>query len=368
MAISHAEQRLTHVAIPDELLTYAASYAHSIDIGRYTTREAITQISAAGLADLGATSEPGGSLLQQAAVIERLAEQSLSIAFSLWCHRMCIEYLSFVDGPFADEMLPKLRAGETVGSSAMAPGFKYAAGLGELGVTIHRDSDGQLRLSGRLAWASNLFSDAIIFAAASWSPEHSEIPETPVIVSFPVSSQGVQLGPELELLALRGTASTSVTLHDVAIREDQILTSGFSSFVQRARPVLSVLQASFCLGIASESHRNARSHLTGTNVVFENELAQLSDRLARAKQDFIDLVPRIGTELPPAPADLLATRLEAGVLAKKLTTFETMLSGSQGFVTTSDVNRRYREATFIPLQAPSEAQLRWELAQAGTDS
>lgn len=368
--ISHPEQRLTHVSIPEQLLTYAASHAHRIDAGEETTREALALVGAAGLADVGAAPKHHGSLLQQATVIEQFAEKSLSIAFSLWCHRMCIEYLSFLGGPCAREWLPKFRAGEAVGSSAMAPAFRYAAGLGDLGLHISRDASGQLRLSGRLGWASNLFSDAIIFAAAKLTPDQADTVEsaTPVIVAVPLASEGIEIGPELELLALRGTASTSVQLHNVPLSDEQIMTRDFDAFLQRARPVLSVLQASFCFGLASESFRHAQPRLVGVNQVFETEVHQLADRLVKAKQDFIDILPRIDSENPPVPSELLPIRLEAGVLAKQLTTLETMLSGSQGFVTTSDVNRRYREATFIPLQAPSEAQLRWELMQGNNAS
>lgn len=366
MAISHAEQRLADIDIPDTILVDAADHAHSIDIGVQTTREVLSHIAAGGLSDVGTSGHHHGTLLHQAAVVERLAEESLSIAFSLWCHRMCVEYLSCAGGSFADNMLPKFRAGQNVGSSAMAPGFKYAAGLGKLGLHIHRDTAGQLRLSGRLAWASNLFSDAIVFAPAYGPPQHAtaqQIPP-PVVVAFPVSAEGVEVGPDLELLALRGTGSTSLTLDNVLLHENQILTRDFDSFVQRARPILSLLQASFCIGLTTASYRQTRTNLSGINQVFEADINQSAQRLMTVKQDFVELAQRIGTRNPPAPKDLLAMRLEAGVLAREMTRLETMTAGSTGFVTTSAVNRRYREATFIPLQAPSEAQLRWELSQA----
>lgn len=366
MVISHAEQRLADVDIPETLLTYTAAHAHSIDTGERTTREVLSHIAAAGLSDLGAVGDDHGPLLHQAAVIERLAEVSLSTAFSLWCHRMCVEYLSCTGGIFADDVLTKFQAGEHVGSSAMAPAFKHAAGLGDLGLHIHRDMTGQLRLSGRLAWSSNVFSDAIVFAAAYGPPQNSTTQQTqkPVIVGFPVSSDGVMVGPDLDLLALRGTASTSLTLDHVPLHDSQILTQDFGAFVQRARPILSLLQASFCIGLTTASYRQMRTNLSGVNQVFQEDSSQLAQRLVTVKQQFVGLTEKLGTSNPPAPRDLLAMRLEAGVLARQMTRLETMTAGSAGFVTTSDVNRRYREATFIPLQAPSEAQLRWELSRA----
>lgn len=360
MTLTHAEQQLAPVSLPESLLSYAATYAHDIDIGHQTTRQVLSDIATVGLADLGAVPNHA-TLLEQAAVIEALAEQSFSTAFSLWCHRMCIEYLSIAGGEHADRLRTKLSAGELVGSSAMAPGFKYVAGLGDLSLHIQRDTTGQLRLSGQLAWASNLFDDAVIFAAAHGPTETS----APVVVAFPVSATGVEVGPELDLLSLRGTASTSVTLQEVSLDEDQLLTTDISSFLGRARPVLSLLQASFCLGLATESHRHIRTRLAGVHQVLHGEFQPLSNRLVQVKQRFVELALKVGSSHPPDPKQVLATRLEAGVLAKELTRLEVIAAGSQGFVTTSDANRRYREGTFVPLQAPSEAQLRWELGQAG---
>jgi alkylation response protein AidB-like acyl-CoA dehydrogenase len=359
MTITHPGQRLANVDVPETLLSDLAAHAHDLDAGNHTTREIITETAAAGLVDLG-VSPNRTTLLEQAGVIETLAEKSLSAAFSLWCHRMCLEYLTMADGNYAKQLLKDLRAGTQVGSSAMASGFQFAAGLGDLSLRIESDSRGQLRLSGQLVWASNLFDDAVVFAAAKGPSPTS----APAVVAFPVSADGVEIGSELDLLALRGTASTSVTLNAVPIAENQVLIDDFAAFIGRARPVLSVLQASFCLGLASESYRHITRKLSGVRKVYEPELDSLAHRLVQVKKTFAESVPKIGTSQPPAAAHVLAARLEAGVLAKELTRLEAVAAGSQGFIATTDVNRRYREGTFIPIQAPSEAQLRWELAQA----
>lgn len=357
MTSPEVPQRLTNVTIPDTLLTAIAANAAAIDRGQQTTRPYLSDLAAAGLADLGA--RPGhGSLVAQAAVIETLAEKSFSTAFSLWCHRMCVAYLGDAQEEYAGNLLTALRTGEQIGSSAMASGFQHAAGLGDLSLRVYRDAAGTLRLTGHLGWASNLFDDAVIFAPAYGPSETAD----PVVIAFPVGADGVEVGPELDLLALRGTVSTSVTVTDVALRQEQILTTDLASFLGRARPVLSVLQASFCIGLATESYRHLRTQLTGVKYTFTAELAQLADRLVRVKQQLVELASAIDIGNPPAVQRLIAARLEAGVLANELTRLETITAGSRGFVTTSDVNRRYREATFIPLQAPTEAQLRTELA------
>lgn len=359
MTVSHPEQQLASVVIPEEILADVAARAHSIDTGKQTTRDLLSTLTAIGLADLAVAPSDTG-LVDQAAVLEALAANSLSVAFSLWCHRMCLEYLTLASSEATQPLLASLRTADRVGSSALAPAFKYLAGHDDLGLYLRRDAEGQLKLSGHLGWATNLFDDAVIFAAAHGPAEAPD----PVIVAFPVTAPGVQRGPELELLALRGTASTSVTLNEVTINNDQILTQDLGNFLTRARPVLSLLQASFCLGVATESYRQTRIQLPDVPQVIASEFDDLTDRLVRVKQQFVELAPAVGSKYPPTADDILATRLEAGVLAKELTRVETLIAGSRAFVITSDVNRRYREATFIPLQAPSELQLRSELANS----
>src|SRR5699024_4587472 len=124
------------------------------------------------------------------------------------------------------------------------------------------------------------------------------------------------------------------------------------------------LQASLCLGLATAAHEQALHNATGFNKVLLTEIQEHSEQLAMTKQQLIQLASRVGTDQQPIPHDVLALRLEAGQLDGELSTLELKTAGGMEFIKTSDTNRRYREATFIPLQAPYETQLRWELARA----
>lgn len=356
---------LTAVAIPEELLDWATQYAAAIDAGEIQARRTFPQLAAAGLVDLGAPFNTEDGLIQQAAVLERLAQDSFSVAFALWGHRMVVEFLELAGGDYAQSALPGLRAGTTPGASAMASGYKSLAGVRNLDLHLSRDNEGRLRLSGRIGWASNLYTDAIAVAPA-YGPAalNQQGSQGGVVIAFPLSAEGVHIGPDLDILAMRGTASTHVALDNVELEDDQILTADFTSFVGRTRPTLSMLQASLCLGLATASYRVAAENATGVHAVFHPEIQDCGDRLISTKHQLVELASLVGTEYPPNPRDVLAMRLQAGQLATQLATLETKTTGGKAFITTSDTNRRYREATFIPLQAPSESQLRWELAQA----
>lgn len=354
------------IDIPEDVLRWVRDNARAVDSGMVEVREALPRFAAAGLFELGVPFNKEGGLIQQAAAIELLAQHSFSTAFALWGHRMCLEFLELAGGRFSHSVLPELHAGTTPGVSAMAPGYKALSGIGDLGLQLARDEEGCLRLSGRIPWASNLHSDAIAVAPA-YGLEAGSDPsgaQGGVIVAFALKSAGVSIGPALDLLAMRGTASTRVTLENVKIDEAQILTEDFEAFLQQTRPTLSILQASFCLGLATASYQQAIQNASGINAVFAEEIQEQRQRLFETKCQLAELAVKVGTSTPPTPLDVLSMRLNAGQVAVRLASLELKTSGGKGFVTTSDTNRRYRESTFIALQSPSEAQLRWEINQA----
>lgn len=365
MSVITCENPLAEVSIPEDLLRRAADSAGAVDAGEAHAREVFPALAAAGLLDLGAPANSGGRLLEQAAVVEALGQRSLSAAFALWGHRMSIEYLAAAGGEYAEQMLPGLRSGEVPGVSGMASAFKTYAGAGHLDLTLDRDEEGGLRLSGRLPWASNLYPDAVVISAAYGPADDldAEGQRKRVIVAFPLAAEGVEAGRDLNLLALQGTASTYVVLDGVPLAQAQILTEDFEGFMTRCRPTFAVLQSSFCLGLATVCFCQARANLPGLNEVFFEDFRRLGDELGEAKAQLADYARRVAGPNPAQRRDVLALRLEAGRLAVALSALEIKTAGGKGFIADSGPNRRFREAAFIPVQSPSEAQLRWELAK-----
>ncbi len=60
----------------------------------------------------------------------------------------------------------------------------------------------------------------------------------------------------------------------------------------------------------------------------------------------------------------MRVRLEAARLAVEAVALEAKAVGSRGYARGSETARRLREAAFLPIQAPTEVQLRAELARA----
>jgi alkylation response protein AidB-like acyl-CoA dehydrogenase len=60
--------------------------------------------------------------------------------------------------------------------------------------------------------------------------------------------------------------------------------------------------------------------------------------------------------------DIVALRLDCARLASEAVALEAKVVGGRSYLASSGTARRLREAAFLPVQAPTEGQLRWELS------
>src|SRR5580692_4994886 len=185
--------------LDSELLPDIRAHADALDRDEDTSRRSFAALGAAGLLGLGAPGNVDGLLPQMADVIGRISAECMSTGFSLWAHRMAVEYLLTAATPFSIAAAQRLLAGTTLGVTGMASAFKDAAGCGSLDL-VATPADGGYRLTGTLRWASNLYPDSILVTAAQ-----TETGEK-IVVALPLSADGVTIGNHFELLARGSTA------------------------------------------------------------------------------------------------------------------------------------------------------------------
>jgi len=306
----------------------------------------------------------------QATRISEMAKVDMAEAFMEWAHVMTAHYLSMADHGQASA---QVRAVKTAleqrtrpGSTAMAGAFKDVVGVAELPV-IWREVGEEIQLDGPIAWASNLWENAIMVTAA-----RHEVTGQRIVVVIDVKHPGITVSPITDLLALGETASGTLQLDQVVISVDQILHRSLADFARRVRTRFLALQTSFCLGLSEASlaacAQNAGGSPTGSdvNAVFHDQHSTLVSRLDRLRYELDSVIAAI-TDEPATAAEITAAislRLEAAVLAREATQIELCISGGRGYVASSPTARRLREAMFIPVQSPTEGQLRWELTRS----
>ncbi|WP_063002449.1 acyl-CoA dehydrogenase family protein [Nocardia mikamii] len=322
--------------------------AAGLDAGVTDTRADLAEL---GAHDLLATALGDTDIREFARLVEDVAAESLAAGFSLWAQRMTLEYVWRAPNPVRSRYLGELASGRTAGVTAMAAALKHLAGLGELPL---RAEAGDGTVSGPIAWASNVFDDALIVFPYRGHDGSGRV----AVVG--AAADGVRVRPAPELLALGATGSTALTFDRVEVPDDHLITTDLPAFAAAVRPIFLLLQTAFCSGIAGRSVAEAGALLDGLGAQFRGEYTDLAARHGSVRQRLYEFAADTGRVLP---ADLIRVRLDASRTAVAATRLESTLRGGAGFARDCDTNRRFREAAFLPVQSPSEGQLRWELSQ-----
>lgn len=347
MSTAQVELGPAAAPVPAEVTDRFRACARDVDQCRADVRE--------GLRRLGDLDLLGGRLDARVALVEAVARECMSSAFSLWAQEMVIDYL--VRCGAEESVVEPLRRGTTIGVTAMAPALRDVAGIEPVPVVGTPRGDGGLTLSGPIRWASNLFDGALVVSPARL-PDGGR-----AVVRFRIGEPGVHVAPSPDLLALNATASSSVTLDGVEIAPQNVLARDLPGFVKGVRPAFLLTQTAFCAGLAARAAAGAAAHATGLNAELLPDVDDVTARVASVRARLHGWAAGDPATAVPGPADLLRLRLDAAGVAIDATRLEATTRGGAGYVAGGEVSRRLREAAFLPIQSPTEGQLKWELSR-----
>lgn len=308
--------------------------------------------SAAGTAE-----DPNANLERIASTLATVAWFDMGSAFSLWCQQMVLEYLAKAPAASAcrEEALSALRAGDRIGASAMAgPMAHYVSGA-PLTLRATADGDGY-RIAGLVPWCSNLSAGRTIIVSAA-----AREGAGPLLFALPVEAEGITIGGFSSLIGMQGTLSASLTFNDVRVPREWVITEDFAGFMGAVRPIFLLLQSSYCWGLAGRAIVESEGALRSIAEVFRGEVDGARRRVETQANQLREAaqVRCAGAAIP----HLLDLRIEAARLAIECTSLESRVVGGRSYIANCETARRLREALFLPIQAPTEGQLRWERSQ-----
>ena len=342
------EQATAPLVVDPSILETVSEKAKAVDAGTEDARYILPILAEAGLLDT--------DLLTAARTVREISRRDLSVGFTIWAHLMTQTYLANANKPAASAVEQSLRSGARPGITGMAAAFKEFAGCGEIELAA-TPVEGGYRVTGKLNWASNLYDDAVLVTAVRTDDGDR------LLIFVESGAEGLTFGKPFGLLGLNATASAWVSLENVFVPESQVLTHDFDAFILQVRPMFVVLQIAECIGVAEASIVAASERLFGVNATFADEVqdiaAKVSDIIVRQE----NIITRVGNS-DISPVELLELRLDAAEVAVAAANIEVRVAGGAGYAKSSPASRRFREAAFIPVQSPSEAQLRWELERA----
>ncbi|MDA0352680.1 MAG: acyl-CoA/acyl-ACP dehydrogenase [Chloroflexi bacterium] len=348
-------------ALLERLRAYFEPRAAEVDADRASLRDGLAFLGECGLIEVGVYGRPEtGPLERMAELTAAVARFDMSQAFAIWCHRMGIEYLNQSDGgcELRETLLPRLRSGEVLGSTSFASATANYLGDVPLPVTFRRAGDG-LIANGRIAWASNVRAPFVSVVAAANETD----PSDRVVFAYTEDTLGFRDSGYPDLLALQATNSTSPFFEDARIDASMVLTEDFPSFFERVFATFILIQCSFCWGITERALSEARPGMTGPREVLLEDFAALEERYDSA----VERLRRYAStedRRSLATNDVLQLRLDWGRLAVEAVALESKTVGGRGYMRGSDTARRLREVAFLPVQAPTEVQLRWLLSRS----
>ena len=344
------EQATAPLVVDPSILETVSEKAKAVDAGTEDARYILPILAEACLLDT--------DLLTAARTVWEISRRDLSVGFTIWAHLMTQTYLANANKPAASAVEQSLRSGARPGITGMAAAFKEFAGCGEIELAA-TPVEGGYQVTGKLNWASNLYDDAVLVTAVRTDDGDR------LLIFVESGAEGLTFGKPFGLLGLNATASAWVSLENVFVPESQVLTHDFDAFILQVRPTFVVLQIAECIGVAEAAIAAASERLFGVNATFADEVqdiaAKVSDIIVRQE----NIITRVGNS-DISPVELLELRLEAAEVAVAAANIEVRVAGGAGYAKSSPASRRFREAAFIPVQSPSEAQLRWELERART--
>ena len=339
---------LAPLDIPEDIRTTLQENASAVDKGEKPARYGLELLAQHGLLNTD-------DLVATVRLVRGLAREDLSVAFSTWADLMVLTYLKAADSQHP-QLIEAIENGTRPGVTGMASVFKYAAGAGDLDLQAQAVNGGY-KVSGKLKWASNLADDSIIVSGA-----HSD-QGGQILFVVDGNAEGLTLGTPFGLLGLNATASAWVEFDEVFVAEENILTTSFPDYLPRVRPTFLLLQTSECLGVAESAIAAASGKTVGINEVFADDVAQTYDKITELISTQESIAEKAASGEQVAFADLLRLRLNAAEAAVQAANLEIRVAGGAGYAQSSPASRRYREATLIPVQSPSEGQLKWQLAR-----
>jgi alkylation response protein AidB-like acyl-CoA dehydrogenase len=323
--------------------------AGAVDRCEATVRDGIAFVQDDILA--GERDDPNADLERVARTIATVAWSDVASAFSIWSHRMVLEYLARGERAPLERWGDALLDVELLGSTALSGPIAHHLGQSRVALTGSRDG-AALVLRGKVRWASNLFVPEFVLVSAAVVDGE--------LVTFVIdgAASGLVVDPYPTLVALQATGSSSLGFDAVRVAEDAIVSERFAEFVERVRPTFLVLQSSFCWGLARRSLDEAGAALNGAGLVFREDL----DALTLEANRLAALIARAASARAATVGELVRARLAAARLASAATALEAKVVGSRSFMRDTPTARRLREAAFLPIQSPTEAQLRAEIA------
>ncbi len=299
----------------------------------------------------------GLDLASQIDLISQVARTCGSTAFLVWCQATCAWYLQHSDNAAVQaRYLQPVAQGRVLAGTGMSNAVKHLAGIERINLRAQSDGNGY-RINGALPWVSNLGPDHLLMAAAAL--------EDGGYLMFVVSTDtaGLSLRPCPTFSGMEGSGTYGVRLKDVHISVEDVLAHPwqFEAYVERFKRGFLLMQTGMGAGLVQaslETIHTSNQRLSHVNCFLDDQEPSLGQELLALQTDIAHLAAQ-GTEAPLL--NVLRARARGSELSLKATQSAALHAGAAGYLISSPVQRRLREALFVAIVTPALKHLRKEI-------
>jgi len=347
-----------------------AEQAYAIDRGAYPV-DVMKQLAAAGAmsAHLPQADGTPGDYGQAILAMAEAAKVCGATGFMMWCQCVAGLYMQASGNPaLMGERLARHVRGETLGGTGLSNPMKSFAQIESLLLKATPVEGGYL-VNGTLPWVSNLGPDHYFGAIASVQVDGA-CAGREMMFMLRCDAPGVTLKTCPEFSGMEGTGTYSVHCKDLFIGSDDVVADPAKPYIASIRGGFVLLQCGIAAGIiqgAIDSMWAVEGQLGHVNQYLE-------DRPAELQAEFDALVARIMklAETPFDPStdyfiDVLAARAHGAELCLRAANSALMHQGARGYLMSSEVQRRVREAQFVAIVTPAIKHLRKEIARLSAE-
>jgi alkylation response protein AidB-like acyl-CoA dehydrogenase len=300
--------------------------------------------------------------------IQAMAEASRvcgATGFMMWCQAVCGLYLQQSGNPaLMGEVLTRHVAGVGMGGTALSNPMKSYAQIESLLLKATK-VEGGYRVNGTLPWVSNLQADHYCGAIAAVEGGNSEL-----MFLLRCNAPGVELRECPTFSAMEGTGTYALRLKDHFVGQDAIMADPAKPTIAHIRAGFVMLQCGMAVGIT----QGAIDSMWAVEPQLGHVNQYLEDRPDTLQAELNALVARVQTMAKtPFDAsteffiDVLDARAHGAELCLRATQSALMHQGARGYLMSSDVQRRVREAHFVAIVTPAIKHLRKEIARLSAE-
>jgi alkylation response protein AidB-like acyl-CoA dehydrogenase len=228
--------------------------------------------------------------------------------------------------------------------------------------------DGGYRVNGTLPWVSNLAPNHYCGAIAAI--DHASGPAREVMFLLRCDAPGVELRECPSFSAMEGTGTYALHLKDCFIGADDLIAEPAKPWIARIRGAFVMLQCGMAVGIT----QGAIASMWAVEQQLGHVNQYLEDRPDALQAELDALVARV-RKLALTPfdtsteffIDVLDARAHGAELCLRATQSALMHQGARGYLMSSEVQRRVREAHFVAIVTPAIKHLRKEIARLSAE-